>query len=294
MVFSLFAAHLSQTSRVKQPFLVALSFVALFGAACNGPERTAEQNPTAPAAPQPVAARSAAPAAPDSAQSTSFTWQDEVCQNTGHFAAGQYTQQQLRDAYKLVEYPSVMDTRDVWELAEMRSDTITRRLARLDAEHQRRITGLRGLEVVPQPYWRNLQQLRIREQEELYQLMRANFRGYLTPSALVSASNAPACRAYAQVLAGTDTAALVRAWRQLEDGQKARNGDPERLEAEFQRQNHSAQRLDYARLRLTKFGWWNCVNGARKHGDVYNQQQPNLAFVKLFTKIDQTDCADVD
>ncbi|OON67476.1 hypothetical protein [Hymenobacter sp. CRA2] len=258
-------------------------------AACSNPESPAEQTAAAPSAPKPAPA-----ALPDSVRRPSFTWEDEVCLNKGYFAPGQYTQQQLRDTHKLINYPGIAETRDIWHLAEMQPDTIAQRISQLDQEYAQRLAELRALQVVPQAYWRKLQQLRVLELEESYRLTRLTFQGHVTPGVLVGASSAPACQAYAQVLASPDTAVLVRAWRRLVDEQKTHNSVPASLEAEFQQQNHSPERLQYARLELMKYGWWNCVNGMKKYGDVYDQQQPSLAFDKLFTKVERTDCADVD
>jgi hypothetical protein len=266
----------------------------LLGAACNGPERAPDQPATA-AAPA-ATAKPAAPAAPDSVRQASFSWEDDACRYRGYFAAGQYSQQQLRDSYQLVTFPyaSAAYRESIWELEQFHPDSINTRLQRLEKQHRQERVELQALQVVPLPYWQQLKRLRQQEEEELYQLRKLTLQAYFQPELLLKAPRAGGCQRYVQALTAADTLQLLRGWRELVDAQKKNNGAPENLEADYQLQFASAERLRYARLRLMLFGWWNCANEHRQYLDVADEQRPWVAFEQLFGKVVRYDCEDVD
>lgn len=264
----------------------------LLGPACGSPDKPAAPPPAAPPAPTRPAAAAAQPAADTAAGQ--FSWENEVCHNTGYFPTGRYTPAQLRDSYALVNRTGFIWVRAVHLPEQLQADSVAARLRYLDAEYRRQRAELGALRVVPVPYWQRLQRLRLLELDEDYRLQRLMLRAYLAPEQLLTPDTAPGCRPYAEALASADTAVLFRAWRQLVDEQKRLNGYPDDVEARYQEQRRSTEAAGYARVNLMGYGWWNCVNGAKKYGDVYNKQLPENAFERLFTRIVADDCADVD
>jgi hypothetical protein len=267
--------------------LKLLPFVAL--SAC-------ESKPAATTA-QPVATPVAALPAPKKTVSNSvktFRWQDDVCTNTGTYAAGAYTQQQLHDTYQLVNGFSISTTVVPFSLKNYNNAFFRSTAGQLIHEHDSLAGIIHKLNVVPTKFWRNIKHLRELELAEGYALDQATLEGYFQPASWLSNRYYAACPEYATALASTDTVVVLGAWRKLVDQQKITNGIPKQLEAEFVAQSASPERMAYAKVALMTFGWGNCANAQRKYTNISDQYPLNEQFSKLFIKVRQSDCADVD
>jgi hypothetical protein len=238
-----------------------------------------------PTPPKPAPARKAV---------QTFTWQDEVCENTGTFAAGAYTQRQLRDTYQLVNGFMLTTTVVPFQLRHYNDAFFFQAARHLTHEHDSLAAALHGLQVVPTPYWRNIKRLRELELAESYALEHATLEGYFHPDSWLSNAYYAHCAEYATALASTDSAVVIPAWRKLVDAEKVNNGIPESLEAAFTAQLASPERMRYAKVALMTFGWSNCANAQRKYGDLSGQYPLQDEFAKLFTHVAQANCVDVD
>ena len=234
---------------------------------------------------KPVAARKAV---------QTFTWQDDVCENTGTFAVGAYTQRQLQDTHQLVIGFPLTTTVVPFQLNRYNDAFFTAAARHLTHEHDSLVALLRGLQVVASPYWQNIKRLRELELAEEYALSHATLEGYFHPASWLSNAYYAPCAEYATALASTDSAVVVSAWRKLVDAQKVNNGSPERLEAEFKAQLASPERMRYAKVALMTFGWGNCANDQRKYSGLTDNYPLSARFSKLFTHVEQTNCVDVD
>ncbi len=223
-----------------------------------------------------------------------FTWQDDACENTGTFAAGAYTQRQLRDTYQLVIGFPLTTTVVPFQLNHYNDAFFTEAARHLTHEHDSLVALLRGLQIVASPYWRNIKHLRELELAEAYALSHATLEGYFHPASWLSNAYYASCAEYATALASTDSAVVVSAWRKLVDAQKKNNGSPGRLEADFKAQLASPERMRYAKVDLMTFGWGNCANNQRKYSDLTDKYPLSDKFSKLFTHVEQTNCVDVD
>ncbi|RIH62687.1 hypothetical protein D1164_23635 [Mariniphaga sediminis] len=58
---------------------------------------------------------------------------------------------------------------------------------------------------------------------------------------------------------------MVDAWMKLHEYQKSRNGNPEKVQQKFEEKSNSPHKLEYARLEIMKFGWWNSANRKLPH-----------------------------
>ncbi|RZK90870.1 MAG: hypothetical protein EOO62_34470, partial [Hymenobacter sp.] len=258
-------------------------------AACNGqPEtRTAQQlRPPAdtakPTAPPAVKSFAAAPG--------TFSWQDEVCTNTGTFPAGAYSQRQLRDTYVLVTGYQLATNPFPFYIRNYTDSYFTKAARTLKHEHDSLGAVLHGLEVVKTPFWQKIKRLREQQLAEEYAYDQAAIQGYFQPDTWLSNPYAAACPEYAKALASTDTVVVVQAWRHLVDDMKKNNGIPEQLEADFKAQSASPQRLRYGKTSLMTFGWGNCANDQRKLTNLPDQYHLYDKFTQLFTHIEQSDC----
>ncbi len=86
---------------------------------------------------------------------------------------------------------------------------------------------------------------------------------------------------------------LLNAWEALVEEKCRNNGSPESLRREYREQNASPQRLEYARMFVTTFGWWNCANHSIEYAPA-NTMAQNEAFRKLFSKTINLACDDPD
>jgi hypothetical protein len=239
----------------------------------------------APRSPKPVPARKAV---------QTFTWHDDVCEIIGTFPAGAYTQRQLQDTYQLVIGFRLSTTVVPLQLNHYNDAFFSEAAQHLTHEHDSLVARLRGLQVVPTAYWQKIKRLRELELAEEYALDHATLEGYFHPASWLNNAYYAHCAEYAAALASTDSAVVIPAWRKLVDEQKVNNGYPENLEAAFKAQLASPERMRYAKVDLMTFGWGNCANAQRKYSDVTDKYPLPDQFTKLFTHVEETNCADVD
>jgi hypothetical protein len=246
--------------------------------------RTVE-TPTPSLPPPPKAVR-------DSTQT--FTWQDEACTYTGTYAAGAYTQQQLRDTQQLTHDFVATTTVVPFSLPHYTATFFRQAQITLTHEHDSLAQVVHNLHVVPIKFWRKIKQLREAEQAESYALDQAILEGYFHPASWLNNAYSAACPEYAAALASTDTAVVLLAWRKLVDKQKLTNSAPKWLETEFVTLSASPERMAHAKAALMTFGWANCANAQRKYPNIIDHYSLNEQFVKLFKRVHQTDCEEVD
>ncbi len=223
-----------------------------------------------------------------------FTWEDDVCQNTGTFAAGAYTQRQLRDTYWVVNGFSVLTNTTTFDFKDYNDTHFKQTAAQLRHEHDSLATLLRGLQVVPVAFWQKMKHLRELQLAEQYVQGQAELEGYFRPSSLLHNRYYSHCTAYADALASTDTATVLRAWRKLVDEEKINNGDPQYLENEYIQASALPTGINYAKMKLMTFGWGNCANELSKYNALEQQYRLTERFEKLFKQVKQSNCVDVD
>lgn len=250
---------------------------------------------SAPAA-TPPAVPTPPPAAPKATPATlrTFTWQDEVCLNTGTFPAGAYTQRQLRDTYQLTSGILLTTNTVAFDFGSYNDAYFKRAAASLEHEHDSLATLLRGLQVVPNPYWRRMKQLRERQLAEEYAFHKAQLEGYFHPESWRRNQYYAHCTAYADALASADTVLVLKAWRKLVDEEKRNNGYPEALEQEFARASARPEAFEYAKMKLMTFGWGNCANSLSQYNRLDEKGEPVDKFGQLFTHVSQANCVETD
>lgn len=223
-----------------------------------------------------------------------FTWEDDVCLNTGTYPAGAYTQRQLRDTYQVVRGFGLLPTTTAFSFKDYNDAYFKHAAAGFQDEYDSIAAALRGLQVVPSPFWQKMKHLRELELAEQYAMGQAELKGYFQPASLLHASYYSHCAAYAEALASTDTATVLRAWRKLVDEEKATNGAPQYLENEYVQAAALPTGIQYAKMKLMTFGWGNCANGLSKYNGLEDQYRLTTKFEQLFKQVKHSDCADVD
>lgn len=259
-----------------------------------------ESKPTARTAPTvqlpPATPTPAAPPPPKAAGDTlqTFAWEDEVCLNTGTFPARAYTQRQLRDTYWVVKGFGILPTTTVFSFKEYNDAHFEQLAVRLQHEHDSLAAVVRGLQVVPSPFWQRLKHLRELELAEQYAQGQAELAGYFQPASLLHNRYYSHCQAYAEALASTDTATVLRAWRVLVDEEKRNNGAPQHLEDEYLREAAQPTGIRYAKMQLMTFGWSNCANKLNGQKELESPDHLATKFQQLFKQVKQSDCVETD
>ena len=135
-------------------------------------------------------------------------------------------------------------------------------------------------------FWELARQNRIKEISETCNLKALTIIAYDNPDTLMAFIKTDSLTTFFRdaLISGGDK--LLEAWKVLNEIQKSKNGFPENVQRKFETQFNSAQKMDYARLAVMQFGWWNHTNHLIYHDPrtAYWQE-----FEKLFFKL-ESDC----
>ena len=215
------------------------------------------------------------------AQREKFEFAEGLCFYTGVYSADQYTALELQNTFENLCF-SFSETNTpfaAWEIAEIdKLDVLAK-----DAECKALITKYEQLDIVNAAVWEQARANRIRAISESCALQKLTIIAYQYPDTLNSFVTADSLTAYyrAALIAGGDD--LLAAWQTLNEMQKARNGNPQRMQNIYEQRYNSPLKLEYARLEVMLFGWWNHANHLIFH-DEHSDYWP--AFEKLFIKLD--------
>lgn len=234
-----------------------------------------------------------AAATPKTDSLVTFTWEGEICRNVGWYEAGAYTEKQLRDTYALVSSLGMMTSTTAFTIEDYTDAHFAKAARDLQQEYDSLANALRRAEVVPTAFWQNIKKLRTRQLEERFQLNKYALEAYRNPSVLRRNPYYYHCQEYADALASADTVAVMQAWKKLTEAQKLKNGVPEMLQERFEQEYASAERMNYAKLQLMTFGWYNCANQQLKYNDLSDHYPLDQNYDKLFKRM-KSECDDVD
>lgn len=220
-----------------------------------------------------------------------FEWQSELCENTGFYELGKFSEKQLMDTYFLLyghNSVTALNTDATLDKPEYYNVSyIENSLKKLEEEYLIAAQRLKKLDLVPSQFWLEHKELSLLELEELYKLKKLALESHLNPALLKHTTYSDGCRDYVNALISEDTTELLNAWKKHVELKKSNNGAPEKLEQEYQRQLESNDRLLFARIDLMNYGWWNCANRQRKFVDSFNQEgQMTREFDRLFIRVE--------
>ncbi len=224
------------------------------------------------------------------AQSKTFRWSSELCDHHGTYDSKKYTEAELRDTMKLMDYtmtnlknfPHVFKWEDIEKLD----------VAALDAEYKVKKEKLTALNVVEVPYFQNAKDAQIKEIEQRYVLGRAKLLAYRTPEVLRDYPAAPACKLkYVEPLVAKDES-LFSVWLDVNMDSRSRNGDPDRLRREFESEMASPDKLKFAIIEVMGFGFGNCANALIERDEGSSDGSHEKAFRKLFSRVRDVNCSE--
>lgn len=218
------------------------------------------------------------------AQTKSFRWTTDLCEFEGTYDAAKYTETQLKNTLKLLGDFSINTDATVWKYEDIKKLDVNA----LDKEYQAKSAALKKLDIVKSPFWERLRERKLKELTEVYKLSRLTMLGYAEPAKLREATFAESCVVkYAEpLIKGGEL--LLRTWQTLNEGSRRNNADPERIKKIFEAEYDSPDRLQFARVEVMSFGFWNCANEFIER-EIYDGSHDE-EFKKLFKRVRTIEC----
>jgi hypothetical protein len=222
------------------------------------------------------------------AQSKKFRWESEggMCEFEGTYNSKKHTAAQIKNTLKLINGYFRLDTFNATVFKY--EDVAKQDFAPIEAEYQKKSAELKNLDIVKLPYWEKRRKQQLKEMESYYWLSKTTMAGYKTPESLRDYPYAPSCQTrFAEpLIAGGET--LLKTWELYNIEARKNNGDPAGVKRRFEAERSSPDALNYARVEVTTFGWWNCANALIDQGDDYPVLEKN--FRQLFTRVKTIRC----
>jgi len=220
------------------------------------------------------------------AQSSRFTWADEMCEYRSIYDSALFSSEEIAGAYSLVKWefalqntPSVYQPEDITRLC----------MDSLEREYRIKKEKLSALEIPDIEVWEKLKQSKLDELEQLYKLSKIAYKAYAGEDqhVLLELENKDTCSTpYANALVlGGDS--LLNMWYKLTAQRAPNNADPGRVWSDYYKQLNSSNRLLYAKVYVLTFGWWNC---AVRHIDFFDHEKAFTKFRKLFLSTEEITC----
>lgn len=215
-------------------------------------------------------------------QIAEYEWWDEMCDCKSTFDSTKYSREQLDNTFKYLWWMQRIETdATAWELdeiAELNVDTLKK-------ECELSIERLLTYDFALNEFWESHKQNLIKYLESTCELSRLTILGYSNPDTLKYFETADdTCNFYSNALIKGNVI-LLDAWLSWHRAKMIQNGNPESWERKFLLKFNSPYAIEYARLELMQFGWWNSANHTLPH----IEQSINFSkeFEKLFI---ETDC----
>lgn len=210
---------------------------------------------------------------PTQAQTKVLQFEDALCTYKGYYDSKKYTKKQLLDTYAL--FSDAHYVSDEGSLAEVR------------ARYEAAIQGVKALQPVQTPYFKELQAATVRYLEETYALKQVEKTAKTAPEKLITAvKSGTKAHTYAVAL-NKGGNALLTAYESLVKEKMKNNAKPENLWREYQNNIRQANKLDLAFKEVLVYGWWNNANELVHHINYDGTQFKK--FMQLFSKVD-SDC----
>lgn len=216
-----------------------------------------------------------------------FVWMSGCCENSGAYDGKLYDSASIENTHQLINrgysFPFIVLT-EPKDLEKINFES-------LDSIYQSEKNHLSQLKIIPSNYWKKLQQNRLRELKESYQLLKTQYTAFFKPDTLLQINYPKACSKYVAALTTKDTSILFKAWKELRIEMSKKNGDPNRILKEYKTRLNSSNNLFYAHLDLIIYGFYNTFNQHIFHHEEDGKDEKE--FEKLFSSIKST-CDDCD
>jgi hypothetical protein len=206
-----------------------------------------------------------------------FTWFFEMCDYEGTYVAGKYTTKQLENTLQyLVSGEGTSQPFSIFSPDDLK------RVNRVEVERKfdKTLKSLKTLEFVNTPYFNEIKQKRIAEIERLKLLSLIQIDSYSKPKVLLSDDYSKVqCDEYTNALiAGGDELLSMR----KKMAEQSRDEGNSLAMSRFIEETQSGEQLEFARVFVSTFGWWNCVNYSIERVETW---EAHKRFIQLFDEI---------
>jgi hypothetical protein len=222
-------------------------------------------------------------------QNLKYKWEDGVCEFESTYNSKLYTKQQIKNCERLALYlffriektPSVFKPGDIARL----------NLDSLNKEYEDKKKILTELDLPRNKDWDDARAKALYEVEQIHYLSKIVYQSFDNPQVFkdFKAQDSTFKQHTQALLKGGDL--LLKDWYELTIKQAEKNALPSKVWAKYYEQSKSNNKLLYARIEVTTFGWWNC---AIVYAGFVDSEMMQKTFKKLFVKIRTIECEDVD
>jgi hypothetical protein len=221
-----------------------------------------------------------------------FTYKSTFCEHKGTYSTKKYSRGQIEDTYKLWFTSPTFELLAKSRIHNTPVDYFIKDEDSLDKQYADKKIFYKNLKFVDTPFWNSVLQDHVYELDLVYHLLKAEAQGYKNPQSLLNNRYTYHCREYAEALASQDTLILLAAWKKLAKEQVKTNTDPKRFWEKYNEMYNAKDRLIYARIQVTTYGWYNCANREFNH-ITFDEEGYLKEFDSLFIKT-TSQCDDLD
>ena len=213
-------------------------------------------------------------------QTKQFEFAEGMCEYVGDYNYEKYSQIEIQNTFDYLYFsPYINAPSTAWKLEDISKLSIDS----LKSECKYRLDQLDSLDFINSDFWELARQNRIKEISETCNLKALTIIAYENPDTLMSFVQTDSLTTLFRnaLIWGGDQ--LIEAWEKLNEIQKSMNGFPENVQSKFEAQYNSSLKMEYARLAVIQFGWWNHANHLIYHDpqtDYWNE------FEKLFINLE--------
>lgn len=217
-------------------------------------------------------------------QFSEFEYSEDFCSYKATFDSTKYTRAQLQNTLDHLCIGTYFQSKSTaWNPDQVKKLNV----ADVQAECSEIIHELETLEFVDDPFWAQLRQKRIEFYKSSAKLIEITILAYTNPEVLLDYDLVDSTCIYYRdaLIAGNQD--MLDAWIKLNEIKKSKNGNPELVQRKFDEKYNSQNRLEYARIDIMQFGWWNNANHLLPH--INEEQSFFEELKKVFVEIDY-DC----
>lgn len=206
------------------------------------------------------------------------TWHYEICNYTGTYDANQYSKEQLENTLKwLIGGQGTITPFSIFspeDLKRVDKDAV-------EQEFNETLKNLNSLSYINTPYFKEIKQQRIKEIERIKLLSLIQIESYSNPKVLRkdNYSKEQCSESTNALIAGGDKLLAMRRKMAEKSRDEGNTGAWDRYIEETKSDNE----LELARVHVTTFGWWNCVNKSIDRVNPYEAHESG--FMALFEDI---------
>lgn len=215
------------------------------------------------------------------AQYADFNYNTELCECMAKVDTTKYSRQELQNTIDHLWNSSYISANSsARKLVDIKKLSVTE----LRKECDEKINNLKSLKFVNEPFWSKLLAERILFYESTCRLKEYTILAYNNPKILLEYDLVDSTCIYYRdaLIAGGDQ--LIKAWLTLHKEQKSSNGSPENLQRRFDEMFYSDSKLEYARMEVMTYGWWNSANHMLPH--INNSYDYQEEFEKLLIDVE--------